>query len=456
MPISLEPLSDRTPFDPVLLDPIPAAPIPVEFDTAVPVLVLKLSRNAIQHGTVGIVRSLGRRGVPVYACVEDCFAPAAVCRYLKHAFVWRTRAPSPEQVLTRLAAIADRLGRRAILVPTDDAGAAFVAEHAEYLEKWFLFPRLAKALPRRLANKKQLHALCKSIGVPCPEAAFPVSADDVHEFIERGKFPVVIKAAEPQRLPQGARGVSIARTPRELLALYHKSESPDGPNLILQEYIPDACAEDWIFHGYANPHTDCMVGFTGRKFRSHPAFAGSTTLGVSVQNELLQRQTETLLRAVSYAGIMDIDYRLDKRDGLYKLLDFNPRVGANFRMFEDGAGIDVVRALHLDLTGRTVPRLPAVEGRTFIVEPYDLFASLRYMLRGGLTAGAWWRSLKGNPREIAWFAWDDPVPFLTMSVRLLVRALGHAVRKGWEQVSQCWSRSGSTEPCGWVSQEEDA
>ena len=450
MPLSLEPMLNRE-----SLDPVPFNQIPMDFDTAVPVLVLKLSRNAIQHGTVGIVRSLGRRGVPVFACVEDRFAPAAVCRYLKHAFVWQNRAPNPQPVLMQLAAIADRLGRRAILLPTDDAGAAFVAEHSAALEKWFLFPRLAKALPRRLANKRELHALCKSIGVPCPEAAFPASAHDVHEFIERGRFPVVLKAAEPQRLPKGARGVSIARTPPELLALYRKSESPDGPNLILQEYIPDACAEDWIFHGYVNPHTDCLVGFTGRKFRSHPAFAGSTTLGVSVRNEALLRQTEKLLRAVSYAGIMDIDYRLDKRDGLYKLLDFNPRVGANFRMFEDGAGIDVVRALHLDLTGRRVPRLPVVEGRTFIVEPYDLFASLRYMLRGRLTVGAWWRSLKGSPREIAWFTWDDPMPFLTMCVRLLLRAVAHAVRKGGEWVSPRLSRQESEdtpreagEPCG--------
>src|SRR5207245_8858509 len=113
------------------------------------------------------------------------------------------------------------------------------------------------------------------------------------------------------------------------------------------------------------------------------------------------------------AGIMDIDYRLDKRDGQYKLLDFNPRIGANFRMFEDRAGVDVVRALHLDLTGRSVPRLPVVEGRTFIVEPYDLFTTLGYMRRSGLTLRAWWRSLKGR-REIAWFNWRDPAPFLSM------------------------------------------
>jgi D-aspartate ligase len=416
-------------------------PIPLDLDATVPVLVFKTSRNAIHHGTLGIIRSLGRLGVPVYAGVEDRFAPAAMSRYLTRAFVLDTRGLNTERLLTGMATIGERLGRPTVLVPTDDSAAAFVAEHSDVLAKWFLFPRLPRELPRRLANKRDLYFLCRTIGVPCPETAFPGSVDDVHAFIERVEFPVVVKAVEPQRLPKGARSVSLAQTSQELLAIYRQAQSPESPNLIFQEYIPESLAEDWIFHGYCNPRTDCLVSFTGKKLRSYPAFAGPTTLGVSVLNEPLIRQTEMLLKAVTYAGIMDIDYRLDKRDGQYKLLDFNPRIGANFRMFEDRAGVDVVRALHLDLTGRSVRRLPVVEGRTFIVEPYDLFTGLSYMRRGGLTVRGWWRSLQGK-REIAWFSRNDPVPFLTMCARLLIRAVGRSVQRSWAQI--CASRSRSS------------
>lgn len=412
-------------------------PTPLDFDVTVPVFVLKFSRNVIQHGTLGIIRSLGSLGVPVYARVEDRFAPAAMSRYLTEAFVWEIRSLDPERLLTGLATIGERLGRPTILVPTDDLAAVFVAEHSHALEKWFLFPRLSKDLPRRLANKKELYFLCRSLGVPCPEAAFPGSIDDVHGFIERATFPVVVKAAESQRLPKGARSVSIAQTPGELIAIYQQAESPENPSLILQEYIPESCGEDWVFHGYCNSQTDCLAAFTGRKLRSYPPFAGPTTLGVSVPNERVGIQAEMLLKAISYSGIMDIDYRLDKRDGQYKLLDFNPRIGANFRMFEDRAGIDAVRALHLDLTGRCVRRLPMVEGRTFIVEPYDLFASLGYMRHDGLTVWKWWQSLKGK-REIAWFSWDDPFPLLTMGVRLLFRGVGRIVQRSWARI--CASR----------------
>ena len=411
------------------LVPKPGAAEQFALDTTVPVLVLKIGRYIFHHGTLGIIRSLGQMGVPVYAVVEDRFTPAAMSRYLTDAFVWGTQGLGEKSLLSGLGAIRQRLGRTAILIPTDDLAAAFIAEHAEALENWFLFPSLPKELPRRLSNKKHLYFLCKKIGVPCPDAVFPSSFDDVYDFAERATFPVVVKAAEAHRLPHGARSTTSVKSRRELVDLYRQAENQECPNLILQEYIPESYAEDWIVHGYCNPRTGCFIAFTGRKLRSFPAFAGLTTLGESVANELLIQQTKAMLRAIGYAGIVDIDCRLDRRDGQYKLLDFNPRIGSNFRMFQDCAGVDVVRWLHLDLTGRRVETLPAVEGRMFIVEPYDFFASLNYMRHGGLTVREWWKSLQGK-REIAWFKWQDPVPFLTMCVRLLLFAVGRFFRPG--------------------------
>ena len=53
------------------------------------------------------------------------------------------------------------------------------------------------------------------------------------------------------------------------------------------------------------------------------------------------------MKTIGYMGIMDFDYRLDLRDGRYKLLDFNPRIGAQFRLFESHDGMDVARAMSL-------------------------------------------------------------------------------------------------------------
>ena len=129
-----------------------------------------------------------------------------------------------------------------------------------------------------------------------------------------------------------------------------------------------------------------------------------------------------------------MDWRLDRRDGQYKLLDFNPRVGAQFRLFEDEGGIDVVRALHLDLTGRAVPRRPQADGRVFILEPYDLVGSWGYHRAGDLDARRWLASLQGAHREPAWFAADDLAPVALMCGRFVLaglrRVLGLSRRLG--------------------------
>jgi D-aspartate ligase len=343
---------------------------PSTLDTTVLVLLLKSSHNVMQHGTLGIIRSLGRLGVPVYATVEDRFAPPAMSRYTAGFFLTRALTEQGHIRLANSNETGEHFGRPTIMVPTDDSGAVFVAEHAEPLSKWFLFPRVEKGLPRRLANKKDLYSLCTTFRVSCPEATFPACLDDLLEFTERARFPVVIKASEPYRLPSGVLTVRIVESPKTLLALYKGAAASGINDLFLQEYIPDSCAEDWIFHGYANPESGYLVAFTGRELRSYPPFAGSTTLGVSQPNDELARQTERFLKAARYAGIMDLDYRFDKRDGRYKLLDFNPRIGANFQMFADRDGPDVIRAQHLHLTGRTVHLSRGVRVRTFVVEPY--------------------------------------------------------------------------------------
>ena len=39
------------------------------------------------------------------------------------------------------------------------------------------------------------------------------------------------------------------------------------------------------------------------------------------------------MKELGYRGILDIGYRYDARDGRYKVLDVNPRIGATFRLF---------------------------------------------------------------------------------------------------------------------------
>jgi len=135
--------------------------------------------------------------------------------------------------------------------------------------------------------------------------------------------------------------------------------------------------------------------------------------------------TAQFVKSIGFRGIADLDWRYDRRDGQYKLLDFNPRAGAQFRLFETEAGVDVVRALHLDLAGREVPPSSQVNGRRFLVEHNDLRARPAYRRSGYTTPSA---PAKASSTELAWLARDDLRPFFVVLALFAGRAAARLLR----------------------------
>lgn len=392
-------------------------------DKTCPVLLLKASRATIHHGAVGVARSLGRLGVPVYAVVEDGYTPLVASRYLTKAFVWKDWPNSKEDFLAAMASIGQMIKQPTILYPMDDFSAVCAAENAAELSRRFLLPQLPPNVPRQLANKASLYAICAKIGVPCARSIVPHSADELREFADRTSFPIVVKAAEQWHLLKGRYNVRMIRTRQALQDVCEELNSSENSMIVVaQEYVP---GEDWIYHGYCDAKTDLYVSFTGKKLLDYPPGVGSTAIGLSCVNETLSLQSEKFLKDVSYSGITDMDWRLDSRDGQYKLMDCNPRIGMNFEMFETTAGIDVVRAEHLNLTGRAVDRSPMIEGRRFIVEPFCVMAAVRGGRSAAFKSG---ERLAGGHRRFAWWSADDKLPFFVMAVRQFWQTVVRTVR----------------------------
>ncbi|CAM5252527.1 ATP-grasp domain-containing protein [Streptomyces spiroverticillatus] len=392
-------------------------------DRDVPALIVKFGNYPLHHGGVGAIRSLGRLGIPMYAITEDRWTPAALSRHLRRPYVWPTTGTEePGRLVEGLLRVGRLIGRPAVLVPTDEEAAVLIAEHQEELAPAFLFPRTEAELPRRLASKQGLHELCTEHGVATPEAAFPASYADVVAFAERARFPVVAKNREAfvRRHRPAVRGTTRIAGPRELLALAR--EWGDAPGVILQEYLPREEAEDWIVHAYFDAHSEPRALFTGVKVRSWPPHAGMTACAYVVDNPELAGLAAQFVKRIGFSGIVDLDLRFDRRDGQYKLLDFNPRMGAQFRLFESESGVDVVRAQHLDLTGRAVPEGEQRAGHRYLVENIDLPALLAYRRSGYTTPHA---PARADSTELAWFAADDPVPAFAMLGRMVRPGVRH-------------------------------
>jgi D-aspartate ligase len=397
-------------------------------NTLVPIVILQFA-PVHHHGGLGIARTAGRLGVRVYWVHGQSWAPATLSRYVYKRIYWDGDAPA-EISVDFLLKLGRQIGRESILIPIDDRGAIFVADHTEALKERFLFPDQPPGLARSLSSKKEMHFLCNRMGIPTPAASFPQCGDDVAAFAETAIFPVVMKRIVdwlPEHRTQ-MESVTIVNSAKDLLELYEKIEAWGEPNMMLQEYIPGGPESVWMFNGCFANDSECLVGFTGKKIRQIPPFTGATTLGICLKNDMVEDMTKDFMRKIGYSGIVDMGYRYDRRDGRYKLLDVNPRVGATFRLFVDSNEMDVVRALYLYVTGQEVIRGVPYEGRKWAVEPDDLIASVQYGRRGKLTIPQWASSLRGI-EEVAWFAWDDPVPFAAMCWTSLGRAVSKVMNR---------------------------
>jgi predicted ATP-grasp superfamily ATP-dependent carboligase len=313
-----------------------------------------------------------------------------------------------------LLALGRSIGQRSVLIATTDDTTTFIADHADALQEWFIFPRVGSELVRSLCSKKEMCQLVTKLGIATPKATFPGSRRDVLTFLETAELPIMLKGIDGNRLSKrcGQR-MFIAQTESELLKQYDAAEDLENPNLMLQEYIPGGDETVCGLEGYFNESSECVFAVTGKKLRQWPAYMGVTTLGVCQKIEAIETTTREFMKAIGYKGILDIGYRYDSRDGLYKVLDVNPRIGCTFRLFVAENGMDVARALYQDLTGQPVVPAAAREGRKWIVEDLDALSSLRYLLDRKLTLKQWISSFWGL-EETAFLALDDPLPFLAM------------------------------------------
>jgi D-aspartate ligase len=380
-------------------------------DASVPVVVL----NLFTHCGVGVLRTLGRLGVPVYCVHGDPSAPSLRSRYSRGEFAWDIDREPADASVDYLIDVARRIGGRPILIPTEDISCLFVDEHADALGEAFSFPRRPPGLAETLSSKEGMYRLCGEFDIPTPATSFPKSRADAEEFASAATYPVMMKGVDNREFQEApGAGKMIATSRSHLLSTYDEmTHGLERRAVILQEYIPGEATSVWMFNGYFDEDSECVIGLTGQKLRQYPPYIGQTSLGWCIDNRAVQALTTRFMKAVGYRGILDLGFRYDARDRRYKLLDVNPRVGSAFRLFVAQNGLDVVRALYLDMTGQHVPSAPGRERRKWVVENYDLVSSAKYGKDGVLRPGAWLRSFRGV-EEAAWFSRDDLRPFAAM------------------------------------------
>ena len=127
------------------------------------------------------------------------------------------------------------------------------------------------------------------------------------------------------RLPGASR--NIAYSPNDLVSKYERLVSkyasflmPDNLPLV-QEYIPGVgCGVELLM-----TNSGVKAFFMHKRLREYPPSGGASTLRVSIWDDRLYEFGARLLQAMKWEGVAMVEFRLDLRDGMPKLMEVNGR-----------------------------------------------------------------------------------------------------------------------------------
>jgi D-aspartate ligase len=358
---------------------------------------------------LGIVRSLGRRGVPV-CIVDDEYSISRFSKYSSHSF----RIANLRDERSAVSALLD-LGRRLklqgwILYPTRDELVAAFARYRSELSEVFRVPTPGWEVIKWAWDKRNTYSLAQELGIPAPLTCCLKNIDDWSNV----KFspPFAIKPAIKEHFVYATKAKAWrADSSDELRSLVRKaSEFMDPSELIIQEVIPGGGNQQFSYCAFFR-EGHAVGSMVVKRRRQHPLqFGRASTYVETVDIPILEELSERFLRKVNYYGLVEVEYKLDPRDSQYKLLDVNARTWG-FHSVGASAGVDFAHMLYLDQIGQPVASSKGRPGVGWVRMTTDIPAAFFACLGGDLDLRGYLRSLRACNTE-AVFSKEDPIPGL--------------------------------------------
>jgi len=375
------------------------------------------------HG-LAIVRSLGRHGVPI-VIVDDEFSIGRFSRYATRA----VRAPTlrrDKETVDFLLDLGPRMDLKGwVLFPTRDEHVAAFSRYKAPLSKMFRVPTPEWDITKWAWNKWNTYTRAQQLGIPIPRTWCPRTLEDIDKI--DAEFPLGVKPSVKEDFFYATKAKAWrANNREELRDLFQKASGHVGSNEVLvQEIIPGdgtcqfSCC---MFIKDGEP----IGTMEAQRWRQHPPeFGRAATFVESIDLPIIEEPTLRFLRAIKYYGLAEVEYKLDHRDGKYKLLDVNARTWG-FHALGSPAGVDFSYMLYADQVGEPVESCRGRSGVGWIRMVTDIPTSLQGICAGRLDMSAYLRSLKEFKIESV-FSREDLLP--TFAEIALIPYL--AVKRGY-------------------------
>jgi D-aspartate ligase len=374
---------------------------------------------------LGVLRALRRSGLPA-AFSADKADIASWSRSIIPLHDYPGEALAPD-ALTRWLESTDF--HSAVLMPCSDRWVQSVSRLDEAtcrrFRRWTPDPSIVDTV----VDKNKFRATLESLNLPHPrtyDLQRDVSAWQIPEEVFAAAFLKPHDSAA--HLAQcGTKGVMVKNF--EEASQQAQTRWEKGIELMLQEYVPGPPLNHYFIDGFRTRDGSTTHYLARQRLRMFPPDFGNSSDMVTVPLATVTPAVETLsafFNHTGFHGIFSAEFKLDSRDGLFKLLEINGRPWW-FVDFADRCGLHVCAAAHSDALGLEVPpQKPYKVGKRCTHPYYDWDA---YRHQDNRSAGAFLRTL------MTWmtsnqpiFSWSDPMPSLVGFSGLVRRAIARRLR----------------------------
>lgn len=360
-----------------------------------------------EHPGLGVARSLGRKGIPVYV-LDDQRSISSFSRYVSRVII-ATDLRDERRTVDAILDAGHRFGLKGwILFPTRDETVAACSRYRAELGEFFRVTTPEWNIVKWAWNKKNTYDLAAQLNIPCPQTFNPRSADELEPLHSR--LPLAIKPAVKENFfyATGAKAWR-ADTVDQLHTLFAKAARQIRPEeVLIQEIIPGDGHQQYSYCAFfrdGQTHS-CLVA---RRGRQHPReFGRAASYVETIDLPVIEELSVRFLKAINYYGLVEVEFKQDARDNQYKLLDVNARVWG-FHSLGAPAGVDFPYLLFSDQLGKSVARSRGRPGIGWLRLLTDVPVALSEILHGHISVSSYCNSLQRTRVESV-FCMEDPIP----------------------------------------------
>ena len=284
--------------------------------------------------TLAVVRSLGRKGIPVTVGERTFLNASFFSKYCSRRLVYPSPRRSPDQFIEFLLKEI-RGNHYDCLFPMEEETLILLAGHYPEISRYtyFLIPDLKKI--EFVRDKRNLMQFAGAHGIPTPKTfqippslTLPLKGGGQGGGADLSSIP--IPAVIKPRISSGSFGIVYVKKREDLIPSYQKVHAR-YPFPLIQEWIPDGGGTFGI-SALFNEVSDTKAAFVHKKLRMFPVEGGPSTLREGVEHPQIMELGLSLLKSLNWVGVGMVEFKVDPRDGIPKLMEVNPRFWGSLQL----------------------------------------------------------------------------------------------------------------------------